>query len=735
MSSTRPKSALGHEDNRKLVCAPCGKKISLTQVRPVSEKDINLIRKYINNDFDIKNPVYPSGICNTCRIYLSKALKTGNTSKLPTMLNYEDIVLPRPTRSNDPDFACKCNICLTATSKAKNKRMTGKIDKDSGLFGSADLEKLPDKEPQKKKKTSLTICNSCKQEIGKGINHTCTIASSSNNIVAHTNSIPSTQQEQVITSMIKSKIEECGAEGNKVTLSTKGTKATVVLNPDKEQQIMFTHEALDDLQIFLNNASNKQMRHLTQWLRVHCGRKSVIPGYANHVSINGKKLEDLYEITEDVFDIGDGKKIKRPVVYAKAEEVVNTVSEARNYLGSTTVKVMVDGGQGFLKICLILLPENYDPDLDKGCFHEHTENEDNYKDNDYEGVKRSSYAEGGGIGNFKLTSVKRLILLALVPSVKETHFNMSILFKLTELNNISYIFVSDFKLLLICLGCQTATSSYPCPYCLVPLRQITTSVDDKGEDQSPETWGERTFGSLKESHRKYQEIYNSERRLAKNCESTVEASLIEEAGDVKVIDKCPPEELHVLMGFTNHTFWNGYVHVVGGLENALRFPKALHVISKDYHGSVFEGNACKAMLKKADKMLDKEVLGGVSPFVVMPYVRTYKAMNQLVDNCFGSKVVDKDEVVKLLKELIVSYMDLGLTVTLKMHILFYHLLPALCNPVLKGRGLGIVSGQAGESVHREFKLYWNKYKINSLSNPLYAQHLKNAVVEFSSKHM
>ena len=75
-------------------------------------------------------------------------------------------------------------------------------------------------------------------------------------------------------------------------MSTKGTKATFVLNPDKEQQITFTHEALDDLQIFLNNASNKQMRHLTQWLRVNCGRKSAVPGYANHVSINGKKLED-----------------------------------------------------------------------------------------------------------------------------------------------------------------------------------------------------------------------------------------------------------------------------------------------------------------------------------------------------------------------------------------------------------------------------------------------------------
>lgn len=90
---------------------------------------------------------------------------------------------------------------------------------------------------------------------------------------------------------------------------------------------------------------------------------------------------------------------------------------------------------------------------------------------------RSTHKEGGGVAEYMLTSVKRVILLCLVPEFKESHKNMKQLFDLTGLTNISFLFVADFKLLLICLGCQTASASLPCPYCLVPKGEITTSVD------------------------------------------------------------------------------------------------------------------------------------------------------------------------------------------------------------------------------------------------------------------
>ena len=348
-------------------------------------------------------------------------------------------------------------------------------------------------------------------------------------------------------------------------------------------------------------------------------------------------------------------------------------------------------------------------------------------------MKRSLYKGGGGIGNYKLSSVKRVILICLVPECKETHRNMKILFELTELNKISFIYVSDFKLLLTTLGCQTASASYPCPYCLVPLKDITTSVDVEA-DQSEEIYPDRSFGLLNIDQQRFSEIYSERRSKAKLCNSTVETSLLKEDPEVLVLDKCPPEELHCLQGFVNHTFFNGYAKVLESEEKALKFPQSLNVIAKDYHGKCFEGNACRSMLRNCEKMMDRVVLGNTSPLIVLPYVRAYRAMDNLIHHCFGSNFISVD-IGDLLKEVIISYMELGLSVTLKMHVIFYHILPALSNPVLKGRGLGVMSGQAGESIHQEFKIFWSKYKKNSLKNKLYSENLKKAVVEFSSKHL
>jgi hypothetical protein len=429
------------------------------------------------------------------------------------------------------------------------------------------------------------------------------------------------------------------------------------------------------------------------------------------------------------------RAVQGPVIYADAEDLVATVPDARGYLGVVFVKVMADGGQGFLKICVTVLPENYNPDLDRASTEEDDELIAEFDADLHQSGKRSTYKEGGGIGTFKLTSVKRLLIIAVVPDCKETHANMSILFDITKLNRISFLFVADGKLLLICNGCQTSSASYPCPYCHVPLREITSTVDVTGEDLPEDLWEERTFGKLEASHDIFTSIYDSNRKLAKNCNSTVETSLLKEEADVRVLDKCPPEELHEMMGFVNHTFWNGYVKVVGCRKQALKFPQKINAVAKEYHGVQFEGKACRDMLKQAHRMLDEDVLGDTSPILVQPYVRAFQAMDKLVNHCFGTKLVDQDKAVGQLKELVVAYMGLEISVTPKMHVLFYHLLPALSNPLLQGRGLGVVSGQAGESIHQEFKIFWAKYKINSLDNPLYGDHLLRAVIEFSSKHL
>ena len=72
--------------------------------------------------------------------------------------------------------------------------------------------------------------------------------------------------------------------------------------------------------------------------------------------------------------------------------------------------MMMDGGQNFVKICLTIFNKPASPEINR----------------------RSLYSEGGTCAKTaKLISVKRLILLGVVPDVKESYENVHSLFNLT----------------------------------------------------------------------------------------------------------------------------------------------------------------------------------------------------------------------------------------------------------------------------------------------------------------
>ena len=112
--------------------------------------------------------------------------------------------------------------------------------------------------------------------------------------------MPERQQEQVITSLLKIKAQDAsGADASlanrSFTLSTKGSKARVILNPSAsfESNILFSNKSLEELQLHLNNISNRHIKGIAKWLRVHTGRKSVEPGFATHITRKGQALCDL----------------------------------------------------------------------------------------------------------------------------------------------------------------------------------------------------------------------------------------------------------------------------------------------------------------------------------------------------------------------------------------------------------------------------------------------------------
>lgn len=243
-------------------------------------------------------------------------------------------------------------------------------------------------------------------------------------------------------------------------MSTKGSKARISYNPKLQENVVFPTEALDKYQT-ISHLSSNEMSKMTNFLRVHGGRKCIAPGFKKHSSETGKILDSLYKIEKMFFDI-EGRsndKCERVVVYANTEELLKEVLRRRDQTGSVKIKIMADGGGGFFKVCMTILPDDY---IDKN------------PDSDNESAeKRTRYSEGGSLSKLtRLTGVNKLIMLCIVPEIKETYENVAQIFNLIQINDIPFKFSSDFKILLIVNGMQTACSTYPSPYCFVTLNSL-----------------------------------------------------------------------------------------------------------------------------------------------------------------------------------------------------------------------------------------------------------------------
>ena len=98
------------------------------------------------------------------------------------------------------------------------------------------------------------------------------------------------------------------------------------------------------------------------------------------------------------------------------------------------VKIGIDGGQGFLKICMVVnylnLEEQKSPHI-----------------------------------KFSLDSVKKIFILALAENVKESYDNLQIMLRAMELQNIKLYCAVDLKVASLLLGIQCASATCPCIYC------------------------------------------------------------------------------------------------------------------------------------------------------------------------------------------------------------------------------------------------------------------------------
>lgn len=137
---------------------------------------------------------------------------------------------------------------------------------------------------------------------------------------------------------------------------------------------------------------------------------------------------------------------------------------------------------------------------------------------------------------------------------------------------------------MIVNGQQTATSTYPCPYCFVTLShlrnvfsqsgdKLLSADDDQENDSRIECTTLKTYGDIKKDFAYFCSM-GKEKKNAKFSNSTVNLPLFDEDDNTCVLEKCIIPELHILQGFVNHVFWNGLVPILDR-ERALLWPKKL----------------------------------------------------------------------------------------------------------------------------------------------------------------
>ena len=719
-------SSSTHELNRSKVCALCGSKAN--NARKITQRQSISIQELCNSRFNLENAQFPNVMCNTCRLVLSQHSQGEVSRDLPEMPEYEKILLLKTLRGNT-DITCNCYICLTARQRGNikhNNRGRGKKRSLSptikeGLIAAKD-DVLPS-EHKLKVKSTYTICQKCHLHIGQGVKHKCTTGQASENILNNISNLPEKVSEQIASALLKRKADKENISGSKsnidIELSTKGRKAKVTINPEPKTSINISHERLHDLQVGLGIPSNTKMKVVSNWIRTELGRKSIPANYNNSLSEKSNFLSDDFSIKEEEFDgPGDTGKVQRPVIYADSERLIDKIITERQYTGTPRIIIMVDGGGEFFKVCATILPENYDWKTGR-----ETVNDSEYDEQEGEQMRgRSTYAEGGSTKKGKPSGVKRVILLAVVPDIKETYSNVSLIFELINLNRLHFKIVADFKLQLIVLGLQTATATHPCGYCLI-------SKQDLQQRNVDFTAKERTFGSLKDSNKQFLDN-GGEVKDSKFFYNCLNPSLLEESDNMRVIEKFIIPELHLILGFVS-LIMKSLENMVGK-ERAMLWPSKLHLVAKGYQGGTLEGNACRKLLKQADRILDPEVLGNVPSLMVQPIVHAVKCMDKLVTASFSTDIITED-LDPLINDLTKAVLATDMHMTLKMHVILSHLIPTLRLDYFQKRGLGVCTEQAGESIHAYFRdHFWKPIQISKVDHPDYAKQLKKAVVKCAS---
>ena len=660
-----------HEASRSKVCVICSR--VATRKKALSVNDIKSLKEFIDNGYNYHDPDYPTGICNGCYLLLNKK-RNGHDVTIPINQTYKSECRLLFLRSSGP--TCDCSICTIAHSSV-HQILSSK--KKRGRPKSTNTDETT---PTVK---AIKVCITCFTKLYPGCRHHCSTTRYRDQKVSNIEKMiatPTSSQRIAARTLRNTKNDEC--------LPTLERSIESMKRP---RQLF----SADDMSLIRKdlNLSTRNTITLAQDLRkaAKCNPRSVIESCVKEkMHLKNHELDAFFESKTIRFDREievKGKKYaesfdQHVITTNKISDLIDKIILHRNLNHENVlVKIGLDGGGGFLKVCLSLFDLTTETTLSSG--------------------KTLSK-------KFKDSCVKKVFIIGITPDVPENYANVKKLWNCVGLTSLerSFSIATDLKLCNILLGLMSHSSSHPCCWC------------DVDKDNLYKRGTQRTLASLEDLFWKYF-CAGSKKDKAKDFGNVIHLPIMENVDtSMPVLDIVPPPELHLMLGPVNHMY-DELNKVWLKSEDWL---KSCYVKKSDYHGGKFEGNECRKLLKNIDS------LENLCPEINKNFVAAFSDFNDVVSSCYGSDL--KSNYKRTIAKFRASFLKLNISVTPKVHAVFYHI-EEFC--ALKGMGLGPFSEQTSESIHHEFTKLWENYLIKDLSHPLYAEHLLHAVQMFNSLNL
>lgn len=681
MFEKNKKKAHTHEENRKLFCLFCIKKKTSIKIIKGALKDH--VEKLFN--CDLQDERLPTAICSACQIRLYATLKEKesereklNSLKLPDYSKYKKI--PKATRSQENKL-CDCYLCNLA-------RKPGHVN-----FGRDESDE--------RQKNVINDCVKCGIQLENG---KCDCSRQYNNLKERVSDLSTKEKEHLVSSLLKdisvTKNLNENRSATSISLSQeRGKPLNVTLIPNRSNLKRKRIDADDILKVATNfDLSTNKVHGIASALRTATNDRLLLqPNLKQNLFDLNHSLDHFFEVKKwEVTKVCNKKTevtTKTLVFCNNVKNLIEHIKKQRKITNKVHIKIGIDGGGGFLKICASILSEKSEPDtinVQKSC--------------------RSKYTEGVAAKKFKESGVKKLLILALVDNTQENYDNVLKVWSLLNLNDLdeSVTIATDLKLANILVGIMSHASLFPCTWCFAPKAELI----ECGEY--------RTLGECISNSSAFEEN-GSKKKKANNYKNSIHPPIFTGDDNDLVLDVIPPPQLHLLLGVVNTMC----KHMSSECEaDILRWTKECNVSREFFNGSPsFAGNSCKKLLNEVD------VLRSFCCLKCLKYVQCFKDFRAVVDSCFSQNLEENYE--KNIFAFKKSYIALEIPVTPKVHAVFFHVLH-FCRRT--GKALGFFSEQSIEAVHADFKATWSKYKTAN-TNSTYSVNLLKAVQEYNSRHV